>query len=66
MLEMNRVFLAFSFEHILILSVTGQDTFILLNLLDQILSADFFQKFPNFYEVKIEINRVILRPCPAH
>ena len=27
---------------------TGGDTFIPLSFLDQILSADFFQKFPNF------------------
>ena len=28
---------------------TGGDTFIPLSFLDQILSADFFQKFPNFF-----------------
>ena len=28
---------------------TGGDTFIPLSLLDQILSADFFQKRPNFF-----------------
>ena len=34
----------------LTLSGTGQDISILLSLLDQILSADFFfQKFPNFF-----------------
>ena len=28
---------------------TGEDIFIPLSLLDQILSADFFQKSPNFF-----------------
>ena len=36
---------------------TGEDIFILLSFLDQILLADFFQKVPNFLEVKIDINR---------
>ena len=33
----------------LTLSGTGQGTFHLLNLLDQILSPDFFSKFPNIF-----------------
>ena len=33
----------------LTLFCTGGDTFIPLSFLDQILSADFFQKFPNFF-----------------
>ena len=38
----------------------GIGYFTLLNLLDQILSADFFFKnFQTFLEVKIEINQVI-------
>ena len=27
---------------------------------------NFFQKFPNFFEVEIDINPIILTPCPAH
>ena len=36
--------------------------FSLLVLLDQILSAEFLSKFPNFLEVKIDINWVNLTP----
>ena len=53
-------------EVVLTLSDTGLDIFILLNLLDQILSADFSFNFQTFLEVKIDINRVILTPCQAH
>ena len=46
---------------------TGGDTFIPLSFLDQILSADFFFKnFQTFFELKFDINRVILTPCPGH
>ena len=45
---------------------TGEDIFIPLSLLDQILSADFLKTFPNFFGGEIYINRVILTPCPAH
>ena len=51
----------------LTLSGTGQGIFTHLNLLDQILKADFlFKIFQTSLEVKIEINRVILTPCPSH
>ena len=51
----------------LTLSGTGQGTFTLMSLIDQILSADFFFKnFQMCLDVKIEINWVILTSCPAH
>ena len=54
-------------KYSLTLSDMGQGIFIPLSLLDQILSADFFFKnFQTLLEVKIEINQVILTPCPAH
>ena len=51
---------------LLTLSGMGRDIFTPLSLLDQILSAEFFSKISKLSEVKIEINRVILTPCPAH
>jgi hypothetical protein len=50
----------------LTLSGTGQGIFIPLSLLDQIFSAEFFSKILTLLKVKIEINRVILTPYPAH
>ena len=38
---------------------TGEDIFIPLSLLDQILSADFFKNLQTFSEVKMYINWVI-------
>ena len=38
-------------------------TFISLSFLDQILSADFLSKLSKLFEVKIDINRVILTLC---
>ena len=43
-----------------------EGTFIPLYFLDWILSAEFLLKFPNFLEVKIDINRVNLTPFLAH
>ena len=46
---------------------TGQGIFTLVSLLDQILSTDFFFKiFQILLVMKIEINWIILTPCPAH
>ena len=42
------------------------NTFISLSVLDQILFAVFYENFPTFFEVKININRVNLTPCHAH
>ena len=52
--------------HLLTLIGMRGDAFISLSFLDQILSADFYQNFPNFLKVKIDTNQVILTPCPAH
>ena len=46
------------------LTLSGLGTFHLVSLLDQILSAEYFQK--TLLKVKIEINRVIWTPCPTH
>ncbi len=48
----------------LTLSGTGQDIFILLNLLDQILSADFFPKFSkHFWRWKLRSIELFWHPA---
>ena len=51
------------FNDLTLIGMRG-DTFISFSFLDQILS--FYQNFPNLLKVKIDINQVILTPCPAY